>query len=167
MPDQVLKNLNLFVDGRGYAGQVEEVNLPKLTIKTEDFRAGGMDAPIALDMGMEKLELSFGLISYDRDVLNLFGFIVPATVAFTFRGALENQDGSITAMVCKMRGSIREIDPGTSKAGDKPSLKVTCDLVYFYQEHDGQPVIEVDAINMIRMIGGVDKLAAVRKAIGL
>ena len=26
----VLRNVNLFVDGRGYAGTVEEVNLPKL-----------------------------------------------------------------------------------------------------------------------------------------
>ena len=167
MPNQVLKNLNVFVDGRGYAGQVEEVNLPKLTVKTEDFRAGGMDMPIALDMGMEKLETDFSLIGYDRDILNLFGFIVPGTVALTFRGALENADGSIVAMVARTRGQIREIDMGTSKAGDKPAMKVTMDLVYYDLEDDGQPVVEVDVVNLIRMIGGVDKLAAVRAAIGL
>ena len=27
----VLKNMNLFVDGRGYAGRVDEIKLPKLT----------------------------------------------------------------------------------------------------------------------------------------
>ena len=53
---KILKNFNLFVDGRGYAGKAEEVTPPKLTIKTEEFRGGGMDVPAAVDMGMEKLE---------------------------------------------------------------------------------------------------------------
>ena len=37
---RVLKNMNLFVDGRGYAGRVDEIQLPKLTLKTEEHRAG-------------------------------------------------------------------------------------------------------------------------------
>ena len=69
----VRKNMNLFVDGRGYAGQVEEFNAPKLTLKTEEFRAGGMDAPIELTMGMEKLECDFSLVAYDQKVLVAFG----------------------------------------------------------------------------------------------
>lgn len=51
----ILKNFNLFVDGRGYAGNVSEYTPPNLAVQTEDHRAGGMDAPIALDMGMEGL----------------------------------------------------------------------------------------------------------------
>ena len=43
---RVLKNMNLFVDGRGYAGRVDEIELPKLTLKTEEHRAGGMDVPV-------------------------------------------------------------------------------------------------------------------------
>ena len=31
---KILKNFNLFVDGRGYAGKADEVTPPKLTIKT-------------------------------------------------------------------------------------------------------------------------------------
>ena len=48
---RVLKGFNLFVDGRGYAGKVEELELPKLTIKTEEFRSGGMVAPVELGRG--------------------------------------------------------------------------------------------------------------------
>ncbi|AMW35750.1 hypothetical protein HEQ62_10815 [Haematospirillum jordaniae] len=36
----VLKNINLFVDGRGYAGQLSEYSPPSLALVTEDFRAG-------------------------------------------------------------------------------------------------------------------------------
>ena len=46
---RVLKNMNLFVDGRGYAGRIDEIQLPKLTLKTEEHRAGGMDLPVEID----------------------------------------------------------------------------------------------------------------------
>ena len=46
-----LKNFNLFNDGHSYMGQVDEVVLPKLTAKMEEWRGGGMDAPV--DIGMD------------------------------------------------------------------------------------------------------------------
>ena len=45
MIPQILTNLNLYVDGRGFAGRVTEIQLPKLKRKTEEHRAGGMDGP--------------------------------------------------------------------------------------------------------------------------
>ena len=163
----VRKNLNLFVDGRGYAGQIEEFNPPKLALVTEDFRAGGMDAPIELTMGMEKLEADFSLISYDKDVLSLFGVAEGSLVPFVAREALESFDGTVTPVVHTMRGKIRELDPGTSKAGDKPSLKVAMALTYYKLQHGDATVIEIDVENMVRSINGVDALAGIRNALGL
>ena len=37
---RVLKNMNLFVDGRGYAGRVDEIELPKLTSCRRHGRSG-------------------------------------------------------------------------------------------------------------------------------
>jgi P2 family phage contractile tail tube protein len=163
----VRKNLNLFVDGRGYAGQVEEFNAPKLALITEDFRAGGMDAAIELTMGMEKLEADFSLISYDRDVLSKFGVAEGALVPFVARESLESFDGTVTPVIHTMRGKIREIDPGTSKAGDKPSLKVAMALTYYKLQHGDTTVIEVDVENMVRAINGNDALAPTRAALGM
>ena len=61
----VLKNMNLFVDGRGYAGRVDEIKLPKLTLKTEEHRAGGMDIPVELELGMDKLEAELTISDFD------------------------------------------------------------------------------------------------------
>ena len=163
----VRKNLNLFVDGRGYAGQVEEFNAPKLALITEEFRAGGMDAAIELTMGMEKLEADFSLISYDRDVLSKFGAAEGAFVPFVARESLESFDGTVTPVIHTMRGKIREIDPGTSKAGDKPSLKVAMALTYYKLQHGDATVIEVDVENMVRVVNGNDSLAATRAALGM
>lgn len=163
----VRKNLNLFVDGRGYAGQVEEFNPPKLALKTEEFRGGGMNAPVELTMGMEKLESDFTIISYDADVLSLFGVTEGATVPFVLREALESLDGTITPVAHFMRGKIREIDPGTSKPGEKASLKVAVTLNYYRLSHGGRTVQEIDIENMVQFVNGVDALAGQRAALGM
>ena len=57
MLPKILKNFNVYVDGRGYAGRVDELTLPKLTIKTDEYQWAGMSAPVEIDMGLEKLEM--------------------------------------------------------------------------------------------------------------
>jgi uncharacterized protein len=163
----VRKNINLFVDGRGFAGQIDEFNPPRLAITTEEFRGGGMDAPIEITMGMERLETDFSLISYDAEVLSLFGVAEGNLVPFVAREALESFDGTVTPVVHTMRGKIRELDPGTSKAGDKPSLRVSMALTYYKLQHGGNTIIEIDVENMVRSVNGNDALAGIRSALGI
>lgn len=166
-PRDIRKNLNLFVDGQGYAGQLDEFNPPKLTEKQEEYRGGGMDLPVELGMGMEKLEADFSLIAYDRNVLALFGVAPGQSVPFVVREALESEDGTVTPVVHTMRGKIKAIDPGTSKAGDKPTLKAMLALRYYKLEHGGQVIHEIDAENMVRVINGTDQLTQQRQALGI
>lgn len=163
----VIKNWNVFIDGKGYAGQAEEVNPPKLTLKVEEFRAGGMNVPKELDMGMEKMEADFSLISFDRLVLARFGVAVGQTVPFVIRKVLESDDGTTTPVAYTMRARVKGIDPGTLKAGDKASLKVTLAVDYFKLDHGGITVQEIDVDNMVHMVNGVDVLAGQRAALGI
>lgn len=163
----VLKNLTLWVDGRGMAGQVQEVDPPKLTLKTEDFMGGGMVAPLKVTMGMEAMEASFSLIAYNKDVLALFGVVEGSDVPLTIRGALESFDGTVTPVVMTMRGKVTEQDPGTWKPGDVPSLKNTMALAYYKLQHGDTVVHEIDVENMVCVINGVDTLAEMRAALGL
>lgn len=166
MTAKILKNFNLFVDGRGHAGRVEELTPPKLTIKTEELRAGGMDAPIDIDMGMEKIETNFTLIEFDAEVLKQFGLVSGNAVQLTLRGALVD-DTTTTPMVIKCQGMFKEIDFGKFKAGDKPTM--VCNVVcrYYSLEIGDKKIIEIDIDNMTRVIDGTDQLAEVRNAIGL
>ena len=68
-----LKNMNLFNDGATYLGQIGEVTLPKLSRNMEDWRGGGMNAPIKIDQGMEGLELEAQCGGFMRDVFAQFG----------------------------------------------------------------------------------------------
>lgn len=163
----VRKNLNIFVDGRGYAGQCDEFNAPVLALKVEEYRGGGMDIPVDITMGMEKMESDFSLIAYDRAVLALFGVAEGITVPFVARELLESHDGTITPVIHTMRGKIVRIEPGTSKAGDKPALKIAMSLTYYKLQHGGEVIQEVDAVNMIHVVRGKDALAAQRAALGI
>lgn len=163
----VRKSFNLFVDGRGYAGQAEEFTPPKLTLQTEEFRGGGMDAPIELSMGLEKLEASFSLVAYDRNILKAFSVNEGAVVPFTLREALESFDGTVTPVVHSMRGKIREIDTGTVKPGERASMKITMAVTYYKLQHGPDVVHEIDIENMVRVVNGVDALAATRAALGM
>lgn len=163
----VLKNCNLFVDGRGYAGQVEEMTPPALTLVTEEFKGGGMNAPVEITMGMEKLNSMFSLISYDRDVLSLFGVAEGNQLGAVIRGALESFDGAVKSVIHTMRGKIKKIDPGTWKPGEKAPLAVEMALRYYKQEVNGATIHEIDVENMVCVVNGIDQLAAQRVALGI
>ena len=163
----IRKNFNLFVDGRGYAGNTDEANMPELSLQTEEYRAGGMDAPIDITMGMEKLVADFTLNSHDRDVLSLFGVKEGSQTSFTVREAMESFDGTVTAVVHNFTGKIVKINQGTSKAGEAPKDKYDLSLTYYKQTIGGQVIHEVDVINMVRIINGTDVLADIRSALGM
>ena len=163
----ILRNINLFVDGRGYAGRVDEIELPKLTIKTEEFRAGGMDAPTELDMGLEKLETTLTISGIDREVVKLWGVYTSASTPLTVRGALVDEDGTVTPVEVRMRGKVKELDFGTWKPGEKVPLKWMLALRYYKYTQGGEVIHEIDVENMIRIVDGTDQLQAQRKALGI
>ena len=163
----VRKNFNLFVDGKGFAGQIEEFTPPKLTLKTEEFRAAGMDAPIELTMCLEKLEASFSLIAVDRAVLAAFDVAEGKVVPFVAREALESFDGTVTPVIHTLRGKVKEIDHGTLKPGDKVGIKISMAVTYYKLQHGRDVITEIDVENMVRVIDGKDTAAPVRAALGM
>ncbi|MFA7597670.1 MAG: phage major tail tube protein, partial [Novosphingobium sp.] len=54
-----LKKLNVFNDGVSYFGETAEVTVPKLVRTFEDYRGGGFDAPVGIDLGGEAIEFEW------------------------------------------------------------------------------------------------------------
>lgn len=163
-----LKNFVLFNDGISYMGEVEEVTLPKLTRKTEDYRSGGMNGPVELDFGMEGLKLEWTAAGFLRTLLNQWGTLTHDGVLLRFAGALQSDDLPLaTPLEVIVRGRHKEIDFGNAKPSDKTAIKVTSSLSYYKLSMDGQTVIEIDFVNMIEIVNGEDRLASVRLALGI
>ena len=167
MIDDVLRNFTLQVDGRGYVGRCSEVTPPKLTIKTEEWRSGGMDAPGDVDLGLEPLRAEWMLDAVDADILAQWGLVGVGATAVALRGALQSEDGTVRPALLEMTGKITGIDWGKWKAGEK--AQKTCQLTArkYKCTIDGRVLHDIDIDAMIRIIDGVDQLEGQRAALGL
>lgn len=165
-----LKHLNVFLNGLDYHGVAESVTLPKITRKFEAWRGAGMNGSVQIDMGLDDgaLTLNWTLGGYDAAPYKLMGSPVIDAVMVRFAGSLQRDDtDEVSAIEVVVRGRNKEIDAGDSKEGDNTSLKITTECTYYKLTMDGEDLIEIDVPNMIEKVGGVDNMAAHRKAIGL
>lgn len=161
-----LRNFNIMIDGRGFAGRADEVTLPTLSLMTEEHRAGGMDSPVEIDMGMEIMELSVVISDYDESVIAGFGLLGNG-VPITLRGAIQAQGAAAQAVVVKMTGSLKSRDVGTWTVGGKQTTTLTYSLRKYSEDINGVQYVNIDVENMVRVINGVDQLASQRAAIGI
>ena len=163
-----LKNLNLFNDGTSYVGQVSEVTLPTLTRTMEAYRGGGMSGPIKVDMGQEEINLEWTCGGLMREPLTQYGITRHDGVQLRFAGAYQRDDtGEVDAVEVVVRGRHEEIDFGSASAGEDTEFSCTTACSYYKLTINGETMIEIDLVNMVEMIGGVDRLAEQRRAIGV
>lgn len=163
-----LKNMNLFNDGASYLGLVPEVTLPKLTRSMEEYRAGGMDQPIKVDMGGEAMELEWKAGGIIVHAIRQFGATAHDAVMLRFAGAYQADDtGQVIPVEIVTRGRHEEIDMGSAKPGDDTEHSIKTTLSYYKLIINGRTEIEIDILNMVFIVNGIDRLAAQRAAIGV
>lgn len=163
-----LKNMNTFGNGESFLGQVTEVKLPVLTRKMEGYRGGGMSGEVDIDFGQEKLECEHKYGGLMRSILKDYGLTQHDGAMLRWVGAYQREDtGEVESVEVVMRGRHKEIDLGNAKPGDDTEFTVKSTLSYYKLSIAGAVVIEIDPVNMIEMVEGVDRLAAQRRAIGL
>lgn len=163
-----LKNLNLFNDGDSYIGQVRTVTLPTLGRIMEDYRAGGMDGAVKVDLGQQPIVLEHSYGGLMLGVLRQYGVTRADGVQLRFAGAYQRDDsGAVDAVEIVIRGRHEEIEPGDAEAGEDTEFNVTSPCAYYKLTVNGRVEIEIDLLNMVFIVDGVDRLAEQRRAIGL
>ncbi len=167
MVPQTLYLMNMFVDGINFAGDIPVLSLPKLKIKTDEYRAGGMDMGIDMDQGMEKMEASFSAKGVRREAMKYFGLADQTAFNAVFRGSYKGQRGATTSVVATLRGMLSELDPGEWKSGESGESKYSISVSYYKLEVGGRLMYEIDPVGCVRVINGVDQLASVRRDLGL
>ena len=122
-----LKDLNLFSNGESWQGIVQSITLPTLTRQIEEWRGGGMDGAVGIDMGqdglltvqwtvgglVESLFDNFGTARIDADMLRM-------------TGSYERDDiDDASSVEVVMRGRHTEIDMGDAQTGENTEHQVT------------------------------------------
>ena len=163
-----LKVFNLFDSGNSYRGEVEEITLPKLSRKMEEYRAAGMTGPVSVDLGNEAITLEWTAGGLLLDALLQYGARSHNATQLRFAGAYEDDDdGTVSAVEIVVRGLHKEIDMGNAKNGDDTKQKYTTTCSYYKLTIDNKPIYEFDFINGVEKIGGKDTNTSIRRAIGL
>ncbi|MCU5773062.1 phage major tail tube protein [Erwiniaceae bacterium BAC15a-03b] len=165
-----LKHLNLFNAGENWMGIVESVTLPKFTRKFEKYRGGGMPGAVDIDMGLDDgaLDTEFSIGGTESLLFKQMGTPKVDGIQLRFTGSIQADDtAEVQAVELIVRGRHKELDSGEWKSGESSSTKVSNTNSYAKLTIGGEVLYEVDLVNMIEIVDGVDLLEEHRTALGL
>ena len=165
-----LKNMNLFNDGNAYLGVAKTVTLPSLGRKMESYRGGGMNGPVKADLGFsdDGIQLEWKTGGLDLISLRQFGATKAAGVPLRFTGFFQQDDtGEDSQVEIVVRGRHETIEMGDAQPGEDTEHGMTTTCSYYKLTVDGQEIIEIDLLNFIEKVNGVDMLEKQRSALGI
>lgn len=163
---RVIRNFMAYKNGIGYMGRVSVGKIPEIKIKTDSHRGAGMDGQAAIDMGTEALQTELTFDEYVTEVITSWGtndriVLRPAAQART------DAPDEAAAYIFTMGVLNSGLEFDELKAGETSKMKVTGELDFLKVEKDGEELIKIDVENGTRVVGGVDQLAGIRRAMGL
>lgn len=160
-----IKGYTAFIDGFGMIGLTTGGKLPPIKAKTEGYRDGGMDGEDELEFGIEKLEAELTFAEMNERVL---GTVLSRNKPITLRGSMEGEGGvGAIPVIGQFRGLVTSADPGEWGDPKKGEVKLALTPNYYRLRIGGAEIYEIDLLNGIRRINGIDQLAARRAALGV
>ena len=165
-----LKNMNLFNDGSSYLAVAKSVTLPALGRKMESYRGGGMNGPVKADLGFsdDGIQLEWKTGGLDLVSLRQFGMVKASGVLLRFTGAFQQDDTEeMSSVEVVVRGRHETIEMGDAQPGEDTEHAMTTTCSYYKLIVDGEVIIEIDLLNFVEMVDGVDMLEGQRKALGI
>ena len=85
----------------------------------------------------------------------------------TLRGAIQAQGSVARPVIVNLAGGCKEIEASAWKPGDKSTLTLQVAAHYYKLTVADEELVEIDAVNLVRKVGGVDQMAEIRAAIGV
>ena len=164
---RTLKAFNITVGGKGNKGIVSKITLPKQKRKMEDLEVGGVDGPLEMDMGEEKLIITVYVKEINGGLTSGYGANTIDKTMFRLKGSVKSEDETVEKPVQIIaRGRWTEVDYGDWEAGKPGESKYIATLTYYKEVLDGVTIREVDKLRGIDINHlGVDILEARRSNI--
>ena len=156
IPEKI-NDFNTYLDGNKMIGVAASVTLPEVKMKTSTVSGAGIngeiDSPTIGQFESMEQEIDFNVLySSAMDMLSPL-----SVVNLTLRAAQQVYD--------KTGGyafkGLKTFNPGKVEKGEGMEAKVTLELTYLLVENDGSPLLEVDKLNGVYKVNGVDMLAGI------
>jgi len=157
-----ISDVNVFIDGVGHLGVVEEVKLPEVKQKLESVVVGGVERDIQTGI-FEKMEAEITLTEYSP--------IVYAAMAANMKKGLPVvfickanivQGGTKKGVVATIAGDVTVTD-NSLKGGETAKRTIKVSVRKYALEIDGKQGVLIDVDNLVAVLDGVDVLEELRK----
>lgn len=158
-----LKGFTFFANGTSFAGRGDIIKHPITSFGTEEVRGGGLGGTMdVLNGELEKMPFEFSIQGYDAVLSAQMGL---PDASFTARGNISTPEGD-KALVLVTRGLFKTTEMADFQAGQTGMTKVLGTASYYRAVLDGRELWELDVINSIAVIDGVDRFAQQRANLG-
>ena len=168
IPEKI-NDFNAYADGNKMIGVGASATLPEINMKTSTVAGvgvnGEIDSPTIGQFESMEQEVQFNtLYSSAMDMMSPM-----STVNLTFRAAQQVYDKTGGYAFKGLRvvemGRVKKFNPGKVEKGESMEATVTLELTYIMIEVDGVQLVEIDKLNGVYKVNGVDMLAGVRSLI--
>ncbi len=160
IPDKI-NDFNVYDDGNRLIGIGEEVTLPDIEMMSESVivPGGEVDSPTIGQFASGQVEIPFQSLTKDA-----FGMMNPLkAVNITLRASQQEMDGDgnivFTGVRAVFRGRPKTLTAGSIKKGSGTGTSIAIEWTYYLLEIDGKKVIEIDKLNSVFKVNGIDILA--------
>lgn len=167
--EETIISCAVYEDSTEYMG-VAEVQLPELSRITQEVSGAGINgtynAPVAGNF--EAMSMTMNFRTPTRGQVSLFENRVHM---LDLRVAQQQRDpatGKVSSVAVKhvVGATPVKLAPGKVAPASTADASGEYAVTYYAMFIDGEKVIEIDLLNFICIINGVDELAEVRKALG-
>lgn len=175
VPEKI-RNFNVYVGptaSQKMAGVAKEITLPEFTYTAEEISGAGLlgtyESPNVGHTDSSTIVIPLHLIS--RENLDL---AVGDLANITLRAGAQHTDSANQqivehGLVINIQGPVKQINWGTMGAGMPMSAEITIEILYFKASRDNEgslfTLMELDKLNFVYIVNGVDKLANLRRYI--
>lgn len=162
-----INKYSVYNAGNRLLGMGDEMTLPDFEASSETVTGAGIlgeiDDPTVGYFTNQEIEIPFRVLDGEAvDMLDM-----TKAVQLEIRGGQQttNSAGDIEFRQIRVvvRGRSAKLSTGKVKAGNPMDTSVTLTVLYILIELDGSPVLELDKLNEVFKINGVDVLADLKE----
>ncbi|OPJ63686.1 phage major tail tube protein [Clostridium chromiireducens] len=168
IPEKIV-NYNAYLDNDKLIGLNTDVTLPKLEQMTSTVSGAGIageyESTVPGHFGKIEIDVTFNTVTEQSAEL-----LIPGAKTLVFRASQQSYDvasGASKFRPLKVTTKIlsKGVDLGKLTVGKQTGTKNTFEVIYLKVEENGKELIELDKLNFVFKVNGVDVLAAIRNQI--
>lgn len=175
VPEKI-RNFNVYVGATAsqrLAGISGEITLPDFTYTTEEISGAGLlgsyESPNVGHTDSVSMTIPLRLISSES-----LDLAVGDQANITLRAGTQHTDTANQkiveqGLVINVRGPVKQINMGKLAVGAPMDAEITVEVLYFKGSRDNEgsllTLLEIDKLNFVYVVNGVDRLAGLRRYI--